>query len=98
ARYERQPAEEEELFPDEHGGQHVEGQARERDRVWREARLDQAVADQLATVAVADRGACAARWRAVAAPAQTSRRGVLSGRPRKGAPASSPSRAPRRRL
>ncbi len=76
-------AEEEELFPDEHGRDEVEREPGQRDRVGRQARLDQPVADELAALALADRGACRAAARARGAggvPARSARGGLLSRR------------------
>src|SRR4051794_1882798 len=56
-------ADDEELLPDQHGGDDVQDQAGDRDRVRREPRLDQAVAHDLAARARADRRARALRAR-----------------------------------
>ena len=76
---EGEPAEEEELFPDQDSREHVQREPGQRDRVGRQARLDQPVADELATFSGADRSACASTGRPVGAATRAASRGVLPG-------------------
>src|SRR6202023_3660276 len=84
--------EEEEPFPHKHRGEDIQREARERDRVRRQSRLDQAVADELAAFSVADRGAYLALAASVGGTSRATGRGVLPWRHLPAPPIRSPGR------